>query len=68
MTRLLNSTNEVRPTVERFFAHLEKVSQLSADEWVATARYYEMTDVEQSARADNDYQAIADLPVPKVGD
>ncbi|PVG82274.1 hypothetical protein DDE18_12310 [Nocardioides gansuensis] len=65
--RLLNSTTEVRPSVEEFFRHLGKLSDMSADELIATARHYEMTDAEQAAKADQHYQQVASTPLPKTG-
>lgn len=50
--RLLNATAEVQPTAERFFAHLARIADRSADELVAAARYYETTDHTVAARAD----------------
>ena len=65
--RLLNSTTDVKPAIEAFFEHLQKLSTMSADELVATAKHYEDIDAEQAALADQAYQVLADTPVPKVG-
>lgn len=63
--RLLNSTTQVRPSVEEFFRHLGRLSDMSADELIATARRYEVTDAEQAAEADRRYQQVASTPVPQ---
>lgn len=65
--RLLNSTTDVKPAVEAFFRHLQTLSTMSADELVATAKYYQDTDAVVAARADRKYREVADTPVPKVG-
>lgn len=65
--RLLNSTTDVQPAVQAFFEHLQTLSTMSADELVATARYYEDTDANQAERAEQTYQVVADTPVPTVG-
>lgn len=60
--RLLNSTAEVQPTAERFFAHLARIADHSADELVAAARYYETTDAQAAARADRTHDAVSSAP------
>ncbi len=62
--RFLNSTAEVRPTVEAFFEHLTKLTAMSADEIVATRKYYRDTDHTSAVRADAKYKAVADTPIP----
>jgi hypothetical protein len=60
--RLLNSTAEVQPVAERFFAHLARISGASADELVQVARYYERTDEAAAERSDRQYDAVGDVP------
>ncbi len=66
--RLLNSTTEVRPAVESFFQHLETLASMSADELIATAKYYQDTDTASETRADARYREVENTPVPKVGE
>ena len=54
MVRLLNSTTDVKPTVEEF-RHLKSITEASADEVVATYRYYRDTDTQAAARVDSTY-------------
>lgn len=63
MVRLLNSTAEVRPTVEAFFEHLRRISDASADELVAAARRYEMTDAAAAAESDAQLGAVRNAPL-----
>lgn len=60
--RLLNSTAEVQPTAERFFAHLARIAGASADELVQVARRYERTDEDAAARSDRQYDAVRSAP------
>lgn len=50
--RLVNSTALVQPTAEGLFAHLERIAERSADELIATARYYVDTDRDAAAASD----------------
>ena len=60
--RLLNSTAGVRPAAQTLFEHLERLAERSADELIATARYYDTSDQEAVVRADHTYGQVRSAP------
>ena len=60
--RLLASTSAVRPAAESLFEHLERLAEASADELIATARYYDPPDEQAVARADRTYAQVRSAP------